>query len=155
MKKTIQLISTIILCNLAGILGSLFTFSQIDTWYANLSKPFFNPPSWVFGPVWTILYILMGIALYLIWQEQKSKKRNRAMRVFFFQLFLNAIWTPIFFGWHQIGLALFVIFLLFVSIVWTMRLFFKQSKTAAYLLIPYLGWVGFATILNASLYVLN
>ncbi len=126
------------------------------SWYNTLNKPFFNPPSWVFAPAWTILYILMAISFYLVWRKGlKIKKVREATAVFFVQLALNLIWSPIFFGAHNILLALVVIILMLFYIVKTIRLFLKIDKTAAYLLYPYLAWVSFATILNFSVWLLN
>lgn len=156
MKKLLQIAGAIILCELAGILGTIFTASQIQTWYlTELILPSFAPPNWLFGPVWTILYALMGISLFLIWEMKKSKKRTEALGVFFLQLALNAIWTPIFFGLHATGVALMVIIAMWACIIWTIVLFYQQKKIAAYLLIPYLLWVSFASVLNGAIWYLN
>lgn len=155
-KKVGQLTLWILGCNLAGALGSFFTASSVQTWYLTLEKPVFNPPSWLFAPVWVTLYTLMGIAAFLIMQKGwKRQQVRKAMSIFGVQLFLNAIWTPIFFGAHRIDIALAVIMLLFVAIIWTMVLFYRESKPAAYLLAPYLLWVGFASALNAAILLLN
>ncbi len=164
MKPTItspaKLIFSIVICQLAGILGSLFSAGSVSTWYAALAKPALTPPGWIFGPVWITLYTLMGVALYLIWRQKittNSARKSKvfSLRVFAVQLILNAIWTPIFFGAHRIDIALVVIIALLTSIVWTMMLFFKQSRAATYLLIPYLLWVSFATYLNYAFWMLN
>ena len=144
-----RLISAIALCQLAGIIGSAFTFSAIPTWFATLTKPSFSPPNYLFGPVWIILYTLMGISLYLVWGKKK------AVSLFLIQLAVNAGWSIVFFGFKNIGLALVVILVLWVLIVKTIWQFFRINKTASYLLIPYLIWVSFATVLNFSLYLLN
>ncbi|HET7099063.1 MAG TPA: TspO/MBR family protein [Patescibacteria group bacterium] len=126
------------------------------SWYNTLNKPFFNPPSWVFGPAWTILYILMAISFYLVWRKGiKIKKVKQAIIVFFIQLALNLAWSPIFFGAHNVLLALIVIIFMIFYIVKTIRLFSKIDKTAAYLLYPYIAWVSFATLLNFSVWLLN
>ena len=139
---------------LGGIAGS-YTAGGISEWYQMLNKPFFNPPGWVFGPVWTILYLLMGYSLYLIWNHTASKKRNIAITVFLFQQILNFAWSFLFFYYNMIGWALFEIILLWVNIVVMLLLFYKIKPIAAYINIPYLLWVSFATLLNASFYVLN
>ena len=156
MKKILQLGGAILLCELAGILGTLFTASQIQSWYlGELIRPSFAPPNWLFGPVWTILYALMGVALYLVWQNRKNKEKASAIRIFFLQLALNALWTPIFFGLHAIGAAFGVIIAMWFSIVLTIVLFYRQKKIAGYLLIPYLLWVSFASVLNGAIWYLN
>ncbi len=139
---------------LTGFVGSYFTLTSINTWYQALNKPFFNPPNFLFGPVWTILYILMGISLYLI-LISKSKKKDLAVKVFFVQLFLNLLWSFIFFGFQNPFLALLEIIALWFAIFVTIRLFLPISKTAGYLLIPYILWVSFALILNLSIVLLN
>jgi len=153
MQDVFQLVFAIVLCESAGILGSLSTINEIPTWYAGLVKPLLNPPSWVFGPVWTTLYALMGISAFLIYKH--GKKATSALQLFGLQLGLNAIWTPIFFGWHRLDIALFVIVMMWAAIFATIRAFSRFSKTAAYLLVPYLLWVTFATYLNMSLWLLN
>lgn len=156
LRSFFKLITAIIVCECAGIVGSIFTFSAIPTWYAALTKPTLNPPSWVFGPVWTTLYALMGIALFLIWQKGPNRKDVRkALTVFGLQLALNALWSIVFFGLHSPGWAFLNIVLMWLSIVWTMVLFYKISKPALYLLLPYLLWVSFAAYLNYSIWILN
>ena len=138
-----------------GVIAGFATASSISTWYTYLLKPGFNPPNWLFGPVWTLLYILMGISLYLVWKQSPSRYRYNAMSLFFIQLFFNFCWSFIFFYFHDIGLALFDIILLWIFILLTIIFFAKHHKTAAALLIPYLAWVSFAIILNAAIYQLN
>jgi tryptophan-rich sensory protein len=146
----------IIGCEAAGMIGTVFTISAIPTWYSTLIKPALNPPSWVFGPAWTTLYALMGIAAFLIWKKGFEKKEVKsALRVFGLQLALNAIWTPVFFGLHNPGFAYFIIVALWFSIIWTMIKFYKINKTATYLLIPYILWVSFAAYLNLKIWTLN
>jgi len=142
---------------LVGLAGSLFTTADsLGNWYANLNKPSFNPPNWIFGPVWTTLYIMMGISAYLVWRKGLDSKPIRIVLVcFIVQLILNAIWTPLFFGLHSPLLGLIDIVLLLNAIIVTVFAFFKISRTAAILLVPYLAWVSFATVLNASIYLLN
>ena len=141
----------------AGAIGSLaVTDPGFSTWYASIEKPGFTPPSWVFGPVWTILYLLMGVAAFLVWQKGVGFRLVRtALAWFLVQLVLNASWSPVFFGLHRIGLALVIVVLLWVAIVITMYRFFRVSRPAGMLLIPYLLWVSFATVLNASIWHLN
>lgn len=138
-----------------GAIAGMATASSILNWYVYLNKPWFNPPNWIFGPVWTVLYILMGIALYLIWRLPVSAERNRAMLLFFVQLLLNFAWSFIFFSFHQIGWALVNIICLGISIIATIYSFFLLSKKASWLLLPYIVWVSFATILNFSIWQLN
>jgi len=126
------------------------------SWYNTLNKPFFNPPSWIFAPVWTILYILMAISFYLVWKKGlKVKKVREAIAVFFVQLALNLLWSPVFFGYKNIFLALVIIIFMLFYIIKTILLFSKIDKRATILLYPYLIWVSFATILNFSIWFLN
>lgn len=156
MSKFLRYAISIGICLLAGVFGTIFTISSIPTWYAFLNKPSFSPPNWIFGPVWTILYVMMGISIALIWQKGLKKKKVRDAVYFFgIQLLLNAIWTPIFFGAKDLLMALIVIFLMWIFILKTILAFGKISKNASYLLYPYLAWVSFATILNFSVWFLN
>jgi tryptophan-rich sensory protein len=156
MNKFLKFVVSLGICLLAGGLGTIFTVSSIPTWYAALNKPVFSPPNYLFAPVWTILYILMGISLYLVWKKGiKTKKSREAIYTFGVQLFLNAIWSPVFFGYKNIFLALIIIVLMLVFIIKTIVLFAKIDKKAAYLLYPYAAWVSFATILNFSVWILN
>lgn len=156
MTKPLKLISAIVLSSAAGAIGSLATSPNIASWYANLEKPFFNPPNWVFGPVWTVLYILMGVSLYLIWTAPHKKPKKQTAYVWFgAQLALNTIWSLVFFGLHAPLAGVAIILLLWGSILATMQSFWPLSKQAAYLLIPYLAWVTFASMLNMCIAVLN
>ncbi len=148
-KKIPLFILSISLCLGAGIMGSFFTVSAIPDWYATLNKPFFSPPNWIFGPVWTILYILMGYSLYLVWVKHKVPT------VFWVQLILNAAWSIIFFGIKNPVLALVDITALWIAIVLTIKTFYKINKVAGNLLIPYLLWVSFAAFLNYNIWILN
>lgn len=154
MKKIIQLVIAILIVQSAGVIGSFATFSAIPTWYAGLIKPAFSPPSWVFGPVWTVLYTLIGISLFLVWQE-KGKEKKAALSIFFVHLFLNALWSILFFGLHNPSLAFLEILLLLATLLVVMRQFWRIRPLAAYLLIPYLLWVSFAAFLNFALWQLN
>ncbi len=149
--KWLILIGSLIITNLAGFIGSLFTSK--GSWYENLTKPSFNPPNEIFGPVWTLLYILMGISLYLILTTKKSKKT--ALYFFAIQLILNALWSIFFFGLKNPVLAFINIIILWAAILLTTIHFYKISKKASYLLIPYLAWVTFATVLNLNILLLN
>ena len=153
-SKFIKLVVSLSLPFVAGSIGSYFTIPSIDSWYQTLNKPIFSPPDWVFGLAWTILYILMGISFYLIWASKKKNKKS-AIKFFLIQLVLNASWSIIFFGLHNPLLAFINIIVLWIAIYMTIRAFTTPSKTAAYLLYPYLAWVSFATILNLSIVLLN
>lgn len=148
----LKLFLCIFVCLVAGFIGSIFTTSSIPTWYASLNKPFFSPPNWLFGPVWTLLYVLMGVSLYMILQKKKSKP---ALVIFGVQLMLNIIWPIIFFGLKNPLLAFVEIVALWTAILLTILKFRKISRTAAYILIPYICWVTFAAILNISIFILN
>lgn len=150
MKKYFTLTLSIIFCLLVGFAGSLATTPSIPTWYATLNKPFFSPPNWLFGPVWTLLYIFMGISLYLIWSKPQKLKT-----IFFIQLFLNFLWSFIFFGLRQPFLAFLEIIILWYFIFSYIRQALPVSRLAAYLFYPYLAWVSFASILNLAIVLLN
>jgi tryptophan-rich sensory protein len=155
LNNTLKLVASIVLCQLAGLLGSLFTAPAIPTWYQTLKKPFFTPPNWIFSPVWISLFILMGVSLFLIWRRVDHPKFKRAFSFFLIQLVLNILWSGAFFGLRSPLLGLMDIILLWVAILLTILNFFKVSKVAGMLLIPYLLWVSFATLLNFFLWVLN
>ena len=179
LNKTAKLILAVIICQLAGVLGSLFTSPSIQTWYASINRSALSPPNWVFAPVWITLFLLMGISLYLIWASKdnsidnklivkKSRLKNKlvikasinplkkaALIFFSIQLALNILWSIIFFGLHNIWLAFLEIILLWAFILLTIIKFYKISKPAAYLLVPYFLWVSFAAVLNLSLWMAN
>lgn len=159
MPTYLKLLIALIIPQLAGGLGALFTTPSIRSgWYANLAKAPLNPPSYVFGRVWTLLFILMGLALFLIWKgnfpKQHQEKKN-ALKLFFAQLLLNTLWSVLFFGLKNPTTALVEIIILWGFILATIFAFYKLSKLAAWLLIPYLLWVSFASYLNASIVFLN
>ena len=154
-REILKLVASVILCQLAGFLGSLFTTPAIPTWYATLKKPFFTPPHWIFGPVWISLFILMGISLYYVWQRPDHPEFKKAFIFFFVQLILNALWSLAFFGLRLPLLGLVDIILLWMAILLTIQHFSKVSKFAGALLLPYLIWVSFAALLNFSLWILN
>ena len=151
----LKLVASVILCQVAGFLGSLFTTPAIPTWYATLKKPFFNPPNWIFSPVWISLFILMGISLFFVWRRPDHPKFKIAFIFFFVQLILNILWSVAFFGLRSPLLGLMDIVLLWIAILFTIVNFFKVSKMAGVLLLPYLLWVSFAALLNFSLWILN
>jgi benzodiazapine receptor len=139
-----------------GIVASIFTRPEIPGWYSSLRKPSFNPPSWVFAPVWTTIYIMIAIAAYLVWQRRESTVNYiSAKAIYFVQLALNFSWSIVFFGLHQVFMALVVIALLWLSILLNIHYFNKYSRVAAWLLLPYLLWVSFASVLNFNIYILN
>jgi benzodiazapine receptor len=153
MKNWIRLLISVLISSSAGFIGGFFTSSSVSTWYVDLAKPSFNPPSWVFGPVWTLLYVLMGVALYLVWINKKKNKI--AFTLFGVQLFLNALWSILFFGLRSPLLAFVEIILLWFAILYMILIFYKINKNSAYLLIPYILWVSFAAVLNFFLFYLN
>ncbi|MCL4360081.1 tryptophan-rich sensory protein [Patescibacteria group bacterium] len=151
-----HLLGAVLLSEAAGIIGSFFTVSAIPGWYATLHKPWFSPPNWVFGPVWTTLYALMGVALFLVWERGMTKSRVMgATYLFLLQLALNALWSILFFGLRNPGLAFWELVILWGSIVLTIRAFYRIRKSAAYFLVPYLLWVSFAGVLNWAIWSLN
>lgn len=155
-KRVGQAALFVVGCELVGLIGAATTVTGASSWYDTLDKPPFNPPNWLFGPVWTLLYALMGIAAYLVWREGTDRRDVRtALGLFAVQLVLNGIWTPVFFGAESIVSGAVVIVLLLVVLALTVRAFFRVSRTAGWLLVPYLLWVGFATLLNLSIWVLN
>jgi len=151
-----KLIFSVFICLIAGFIGSFFTSPAITTWYATLQKPSFAPPNWVFFPVWTSLFIMMGISLFLVWQKGwDDKKVKIAIYIFAVQLVMNILWSVAFFGFRSPLLGLMEIIILWITILATTLSFIKVSRTAAYLLIPYIIWVTFAAILNYSIWRLN
>lgn len=156
-KDILRLIVACAVSLAAGVIGTVAVGDGgFQSWYAAIEKPFFTPPGWVFGPVWTILYVLMGVAAFLVWRRGLAVRAVRvALGWFLGQLVLNALWSPVFFGWHRIGLALIVIVLLWAAIVVTLYRFLRVSRVAALLLVPYLLWVSFATVLNTAIWWLN
>jgi tryptophan-rich sensory protein len=159
-KTPIRSAGLLILCIaiplLAGVIGSFFTMSAVPTWYAQLEKPSFTPPNWVFGPVWTVLYILMGVSLYLVVQNGLERRAvQQGVIIFSAQLALNTLWSIAFFGMQSPLYGLITILALLALIVATIASFFRISKAAAALLVPYACWVCLATALNAMILVLN
>lgn len=158
LPKTLQnqwivLAGLILLCLAVGSIGGLASASSIDSWYRTLAKPSWNPPDWVFGPVWTTLFIMMAIAAWLVW---RTKDRIApAMTLFFVQLALNLAWSFLFFGARSPGLALIEIVFLWLSVLFTMLAFFGRQTVAGWLFVPYLAWVSFAAVLNLTIWMMN
>jgi benzodiazapine receptor len=153
LKKSISaLIVWLLLCYAAASLGAFFMPGE---WYDGLRKPSWNPPGWIFGPVWTVLYTMMAVAAWLVWKRGGFAAQRRPLGFFLVQLALNALWTPLFFGLHQTGLAFAEIILMWFAIAATIAAFLKVHRPAAWLLVPYLAWVGFAAVLNGTLWSLN
>lgn len=156
MNKWIKLVISILFCQLAGIIGSVFTYPSIPTWYASLNKPWFTPPNWLFGPVWITLYTLMGISLYWIWQKGPSNDNVRsALLVFFGQLVINSIWSIVFFGLQSPFYGLILIVMMWLLILLTIYKFYKIDKKSGLILVPYILWVTIATFLNYYVWILN
>ncbi|MBU0952945.1 MAG: tryptophan-rich sensory protein [Nanoarchaeota archaeon] len=150
--SVVVFVGAIILSQLAGVLGMLFTM-PLSTWYAGLVKPFFTPPSWAFGPVWITLYTLMGIALWVVW---RARPRDHVPYVLFgVQLVLNMLWSILFFGLQQPGIAFGEILVLWIAVAFTLQSFWNTHQAAGWLLVPYLTWVTIATALNLSIWMLN
>lgn len=156
MNDRLKFFLSIIITLGIGFSGSFFTITGTGSWYQQITKPSWNPPNWIFGPVWTTLYVLMGIALYLVWKaERREKTKKIALLLFSTQLVFNFFWSLIFFGQHQIGWAFVEIIALFILILLTILSFAKINKTAAWLMVPYISWVSFAAILNYTIWQLN
>lgn len=151
-----KLVGAIAICETAGAIGAIFTTSQIATWYRTLAKPAWNPPAVIFGPVWTTLFLLMGIALYLVWQTNLKKRTERqAFWLFLAHLVVNILWSVVFFGWHSLVGGLVVIIILLIYIAYLTYRFWQIKPAAGWLLLPYLAWVAFATYLNYTIWYLN
>ena len=157
MKSTdvIKLILSVGVPLLAGGVGGLVTTPAISTWYVTLNKPWFTPPGWLFGPVWTLLYILMGLALFLVWRSPRSRIRDIGIALFAVQLAVNVFWSFAFFGLENTLYGVLTIIPLWVLIAATIFQFYKVSKGAAFLMVPYILWVSIATALNTAVYLLN
>lgn len=155
-NNTFKLIIAIAVSELAGIVGSVFTAPAITSWYAGIVKPALNPPAWVFGPVWTTLFALMGIAAFLVWRRGLERKDVKiALGIFIGQLVLNTLWSIIFFGLQSPGGALIEIVFLWLAVLAAIIAFYKISRPAAWLLVPYILWVSFAMYLNYAIWSLN
>ena len=154
-RQARALFAFVAICLTIGAIGGAVTSTSVATWYQSLHKPPFNPPDWVFGPVWTVLYIAMAVAAWRVWRRLGFGGARHALTLFAIQLLLNFAWTVLFFGFQQIGLALVEIVVLFAFIVATAVAFWRADSTAGLLFVPYVGWVGFAALLNAFLWRLN
>jgi len=156
MKKYVSLLFSLIVCFGAAALGSIATTPQIATWYSGINKPFFNPPNWIFGPVWTLLFAMMAVAAWLVWEKGWGKKEVQlALLAFGEQLALNVLWSFLFFAWHALWTAYAGIIVLWFLILLTILRFYKINRTAAWLLVPYILWVSFASFLNLAVALLN
>lgn len=153
--NVLKLLLSLVVSFAAAGIGSLATTSNISTWYAGLEKPFFTPPNWLFGPVWTLLYVLIALSLYTVWTQKTSKPKTGAYTIFGIQMILNALWSLVFFGLHWTWPGLMVIIALDICVIALIKSSKRISKPAAYLLIPYLAWICFATCLNLGIAVLN
>lgn len=156
LTKTQKLVSSLLITFIVAAIGSIFTIPSIETWYLFLQKPAFTPPNWIFGPIWTALYLMMGLSFYLVWKK-KAKKRQlkRAFEAYFAQLALNLLWSIAFFGFRSLFGGVLIISALWASILVTIYRFYKIDKKATYLLIPYIFWVSAASFLNCFLWILN
>ncbi|PIU89163.1 TspO protein [archaeon CG06_land_8_20_14_3_00_37_11] len=153
-----RLLISLLIVFLAGFIGSYFTYPGIQSWYAGLNKPAIAPPNWLFAPVWSALYVLMAFSFYFVWNKSKVNNKvlvNECMTLFIIQLVLNSLWSIIFFGLHNISLALVEILVLWSFLFLTIVKFYKIDKKSAYLLIPYILWVSFAALLNYSFMAVN
>ncbi|MGQ9628148.1 MAG: TspO/MBR family protein [Anaerolineae bacterium] len=156
LTEVLKLVISVVVCLLAGFIGSFFTTPSIPTWYATLKKPPFTPPNWLFAPVWTTLFVLMGISAFLVWRRGLDDRLVRiALGIFGVQLILNILWSAMFFGLKSPLAGLIDISILWIVILLTIINFFKISQVAGFLLIPYILWVSFAAFLNFSLWRLN
>ncbi len=155
LMQAVVLVVFVAICLAAGGLGGIVTYPQIPNWYAQLVKPSWNPPDWVFGPVWTTLYVLMAIAAWLVWRQAGFKSAKVPLAFFGLQLVLNSLWSVLFFGLQRPGLAAIEILLLWIAIVVTVVSFWRRSRWAGWLLVPYLAWVSYAITLNVAIWQLN
>jgi len=154
-RSAAVVVGSVIVCLAVGAIGSLATAAAVNSWYATLTKPWFTPPGWIFGPVWTVLYILMGLSLARLLLAARGRHRAEALITFSGQLIFNLLWSPLFFGAHVIAAALVVIVLMWIGIAATIGYAWRVDRPAALLLVPYILWVSFASILNAALWWLN
>ena len=151
-RQTLALVGWLALCFAAAATAFLVS---TEGWYASLQKPAWNPPSWIFGPAWTLLYVMMAVAAWLVWREGGWRTQRLALGLFLLQWLLNALWTPLFFGWHRLGLAFAEIIILWLALTATVFSFWRVRRSAGLLLLPYLAWVSFAAALNFTIWRLN
>ncbi|MGB3006227.1 MAG: TspO/MBR family protein [Chitinophagaceae bacterium] len=156
MNNILKLIISLAIPLAIGATSGFFTVSGVESWFQTINKPTWNPPNWIFGPVWTTLYVMMGIAFFIIWKSEiRSELKKSAIVLFAVQLVLNFFWSFIFFNQHEIGWALVEIIVMWFFILFSIFAFGNISKTAAWLMVPYISWVSFATILNYTIWQLN
>jgi len=155
LSQAIGLVVAVLICFAAAGLGAVVTTSQIPGWYAALAKPTWNPPAWIFGPVWTLLYLMMAVAAWLVWRRAGFAGAKLPLALFAIQLALNSLWSGLFFGLHNPGAAAVEIVLLWAAILTTLIAFWRRSRWAGGLLVPYLAWVSFASVLNFTIWRLN
>jgi benzodiazapine receptor len=155
LKQLLGLLTAIGICFGAAAIGAAVTTPQIPTWYAELARPSWNPPAWVFGPVWSVLYLLMAVAAWLVWRERGLGQATLPLAIFMVQLALNTLWSVLFFGLHSPGAAAVEIVVLWLAIIATIVAFWRHSRLAAGLLVPYLMWVSFAAVLNWTIWQMN
>ena len=153
--QAIGLVVAVVVCYGAALLGNLATMPQIPTWYAGIAKPSWTPPDWLFGPVWSLLYAMMAVAAWLIWRQSDWKTAKSPLLWFAAQLILNSLWSILFFGMQKPAWSMVEVFFLWLAILMTVRAFWPVSRVAAGLLIPYLLWVSFASVLNVAIWQLN
>jgi len=151
----LEIFLSILLAQATGLLGSIFTITGLESWYGGLTKPAWNPPNWLFAPVWTLLFTLMGVASYIIWRYYPKKEAKKALVLYLIHLPVNIFWSVLFFGLQSPLLALIEIVIMWVLILLIIIKFYKVKKIAGYLLIPYLAWVSFATLLNFTIVIIN
>ncbi len=154
-RRVLGLAGWVLLCLGVAVVSGVATVEGTRDWYPTIAKPSWTPPSWLFGPVWTVLYVAMGVAAWRVWRVGGWRPARVALGLFLAQLALNGLWSPIFFAWHRLGLAFADIVLLFVAIAGTVVVFRRHDRVAALLLLPYLAWVGFASCLNFAIWRLN
>lgn len=152
----VKLAISVIICQVAGLSSAFFTMPAVDSWYQTINKPFFTPPNWIFAPVWVLLFLFMGVSLFFVWRaEPKDGDKKIAVAVFTFQFVLNVLWSFMFFGLRSFLGGFIEIIALWIMILFTMATFSKISKTATYLLVPYIIWVTFAAVLNFTIMWIN
>ena len=151
-NKYLSLTFILLITFLASGIGGFTTATFKEPWYSQIILPSFNPPSWVFGPTWTILYILMSVAIWRIWIKYYD---NKILNLYFFHLFFNTIWSVIFFGFHQIGLALLDLLIILIFIVLLMKIYYSKDKISFSLMVPYFLWSSYALVLNFNIFILN
>ena len=154
-RSVVGLVVALAICFAVAGVGSVFTARSVPTWYAELAKPSWTPPGWLFGPVWTVLYVMMAVAAWLVWRQAGTAEVGLALALFAVQLALNGLWSPVFFGLRNPGLGFGVIVLLWLAIVGTMATFWRVKPAAAWLLAPYLAWVTYASALNFAVWRMN